>query len=227
MVTRQPVALSPLHHQHVELGAEMELSEGWQRPARYTSADDELEGLRAGVGICDVSPAGKLTVQGDGVDALLAAAFPDAGLLSVGQAARAGGDTALARLTHDEVWVTTAPNQAATMAQRLSRDAQGCVHTVDVTSARAAVRIVGPRSHMLLAAVTELAVAPSAFGDRRCAQSRFSEVHGTLVRLDTAELPDYTLYFGREYGDYMWESLLEAGERYHLTPFGTEALGKI
>ena len=227
MTDRQPIALSALHHQHVELGAEMELSDGWQRPVRYTSADDELERVKAGVGMCDVSSAGKLAVQGDGVDTLLAVAFPDTGGLSVGHAARSDGGIELALLADDEALVTTPPNQAQSLAERLAMDSKGCVHTVDVTSALAAVKIVGPRAHKLLAAVTELDVSPPAFGDKHCAQSRFAEVHGTLVRLDGGALPGYVLYFGREYGDYMWEALLEAGERYGLAPFGTEALDRI
>ena len=70
-------------------------------------------------------------------------------------------------------------------------------------------------------------MAPDAFPDASCAQSRFAEIHGTLVRLDAAGLPGYTLLFGREYGDYMWESIMETGERYGLAPFGLEALGRL
>ena len=70
-------------------------------------------------------------------------------------------------------------------------------------------------------------MARDAFDSGSSAQSQFAEIHGTLVRLDAAGLPAYTLFFGREYGDYMWESVLEAGERYGLVPFGTEALGRL
>ena len=222
----RPVALSPLHHAQVELGAEMELIDGWLRPARYGDADEELAAVRSAVGVCDVSPIGKLSLQGDGLDALMSKAFPDTTPPAVGQAARVDDDSAVARLAHDEALVTTS-SQTSRLEGRLSDLATGCAYVVDVTSALAAVRIAGPRAPDLLAALTELDVAPDALPDASSAQSRFAEIHGTLVRLDAAGLPGYTLLFGREYGDYMWESIMEAGERHRLAPFGTEALGRL
>ena len=219
----RPVALSPLHYRHVELGAEMELVDGWRRPVRYAPTDEELAAVRSGVGVCDVSPMGKLALLGDGLEELLSAVFPDIPLPSVGRAVRIDDGTTAARLARDEALVTT----AGVRSLRLTAGAAGCAHVVDVTSALAAVRIAGPRSPDLLAALTEMNAAPHAFGDGSCAQSQFAEIHGTLARLDAAGLPAYTLFFGREYGDYMWESIMEAGERYDLVPFGIEALGRL
>ena len=222
----RPVALSPLHGQHVELGAEMELVDGWLRPVRYTSADEELAAVRSGVAICDVSPMSKLALLGNGLDALLSAVLPKSAPLAVGRAAPVDDETLVARLARDEALVTTAAGLPPWLAERLDDDG-GCAHVVEVTSALAAVRIAGPRAPHLLAALTELNTAPDAFGDASCAQSSFAEIHGTLTRLDAAGLPAYTLFFGREYGDYMWESIVEAGGRYGLVPFGIEALGRL
>ena len=224
---RAPVALSPLHHAHVELGAEMELVDGWLRPTRYGGADEEVAGVRSAAGVCDVSPMGKLALQGDSLDAPLGSAFPASTPPAVGQVARVDEDTVVSRLAHDEALVTMAPSRSALLAERLSDASTGCAHVVDVTSGLAAVRIVGPRAPDALAALTELNVALDAFPDASCAQSRFAEIHGTLVRLDAAGLPGYTLLFGREDGDYMWEAIVEAGERYGLVPFGIEALGRL
>lgn len=222
----RPVALSPLHHRHVELGAQMELIDGWLRPMCYASADDELSAVRSGVGICDVSPMGKLSLLGE-VDALLSGVLPGRPLPAVGRSARIDDDGFVARIAHDEALVTTAVGGASAVEERLTESASGCAYVVDVTSALAAVRIVGPRAPELLAALTELDVRRDAFDDTSCAQSSFAEIHGTLVRLDAAGLPACTLFFGREYGDYMWESIMEAGERYGLVPFGIEALGRL
>ncbi len=225
--TSRPVALSPLHHQHVELGAEMELVGGWLRPARYASADEALAAVRSAVGVCDVSPIGKLSAMGSGLSGMLTGAFPDSPTPAVGRAVRADEEAVVARLTHDEALVMTASRRSTRLDETVAADAPGCAQVVDVTSGLAAVRIAGPRAPDLLAALTELDVSPDAFPDGSCAQSRFAEIHGTLVRLDAAGLPGYTLLFGREYGDYMWEAIIEAGERHGLVPFGTEALGRL
>ena len=183
------VALSPLHGEHVELGAEMELVDGWLRPVRYTSTDEELAAVRSGVGICDVSPMSKLALLGNGLDALLSAMLPESAPLAVCRAAPVDDETLVARLARDEALVTTAADRPPRLVERLTSGAAGCAHVVDVTSALAAVRIAGPRAPNLLAALTELNTAPDAFGDASCAQSSFAEIHGTLTRLDAAGLP--------------------------------------
>ena len=56
-----------MHHLHLELGAKMVEAGGWQRPAVYTTVDEEVERLRGAAGITDVSPDGKISLQGIGV----------------------------------------------------------------------------------------------------------------------------------------------------------------
>ena len=57
-----------------------------------------------------------------------------------------------------------------------------------------------------------------------CAQAKLAEIHGTVLRRDLGGLTSYDLYVGREYGVYMWDALMEAGEEHGLVPFGTEAM---
>jgi len=54
-----------------------------------------------------------------------------------------------------------------------------------------------------------------------------AEVHGTLLRIDTGGLPSFDLYFGREFGEYLWDALLEAGGEYSVAPFGIEAMARL
>ena len=157
---RRPVALSPLHHVHVELGAEMEPVDGWLRPARYGDTDEELAAVRSAVGVCDVSPMGKLSLQGNGLDALLGSAFPDAAPPAVGQAVRVVDETVVARLAGDEALVTTTTGRPERLGESAAGGVDGCAHVVDVTSALAAVRVVGAaNAPNLLAALTELDVS--------------------------------------------------------------------
>ena len=226
-----PIGLTAMHHLHVAHGATMVEQGGWQMPARYTSVDEETARLRDGVGICDISPAGKLSLQGEGLDPLLKAAFPGPAGLEIGRAQHAranGGPTALdvlaARLASDEALLLTSPGLAPALAEALGSHSTDCAHFVDVTSALAGARIVGPMSRGLLAAVTELDTSADAFPDLSCAQGKFAEVYGVLLREDLGDLLGYRFYFGRELGEYMWDVLLEAGEGYGVVPFGFEAL---
>ena len=70
-----PNRISSLHRRHLSLGAEMVVEGSWQRPAHYTSTQEELARVQSASGLCDISPIGKFLVQGDAIDALLKAAL--------------------------------------------------------------------------------------------------------------------------------------------------------
>lgn len=226
-----PVALSGMHTRHLGLGAFMPEGGGWQLPARYTSAEEEVERVRRAVGISDISDVGKLSVQGTDLDSLISTVHGEAGALEVGAIRRGhiddgagAGEVLLARLAGDELLVVTGPQAVSAVSESLSTAADGCLHVVDVTSGFAGVRIAGPLAQRLLEAVTELDLSPGAFADMACAQTSVAEIHGTILRRDAASLPGFDLYFSREYGEYMWDALMEAGEQHDASPFGTEAL---
>jgi len=227
MDTNHPIALSPMHQQQVEMGAVMELIDGWQRAVRYTSAVDELERVKTGVGIFDESPVGKLITQGMDLDNLLGTVFPSKRRVSVGTALQISNHTTLARIADDELWLIAKKEHLSSLTFQLEPYNENCIHSVDITSLLAAISIIGPHSSLLLSSVTELDLSPFNFKSGRCAQTEIAGVHCTLVRLDTADLPAYSLYFGREYGDYMWESLFEVGRNISITPSGTEAMAII
>ncbi len=234
MTSRNPVALTAMHHLHVALGATMVESDGWQRPARYTSVEDEIGRVRQAVGLCDVSPVGKLNLQGEDIDSLLAATMDGIGHVEIGRVGEGrlkrgerDQDVVVARLARDEVLLLTAPGQGASVSRSLGQALAGCAHVVDITSALAGVKIVGPQAHRLLAHVTEVDTSPATFPNMSCAQGMVAEIRGTLLRRDIGRLLSYELLFGREFGEYMWDVLLESGEEYGAAPFGIEALARL
>lgn len=231
----KPIALSAMHYRHLALGAVMVERDGWQRPARYASVKRELDQLREAVGLCDISPVGKLSVQGDDLDSALARAFGDARPPDVGAVQRRSVSSGcaqlpivLARLAHDEAMVFTEPGRAAAVSETLEQAADLCAHVVDVTSGLGGVRITGPSAHLLLAGVTELDAAPDALPNMSCAQTKIAEVHAVLLRLDVGSVcSSYEVYFGREFGEYMWDALLEAGDEHGAVPVGMEAMEEL
>lgn len=225
MQVRRPTARSATHYRHLELGAEMVEHEGWALPARYAGPEEEAARVREEVGITDMSPVGKIRLQGDSVDQALREALPDYQATSVGSifaTSDDASDTVVARLADDDCMVITGSASIDNVLDSLNMD--GCVHPVNVTSVLAAVRIIGPNTPAVLAGVTNLDLAPPYFPNLSCAQTMVAEIHGTIIRRDTGGLLSYDLFFGRDYGDHMWESLIDAGERHGLTPFGLEAL---
>ena len=225
MLSGQPAALSTMHHQHLELGAEMVESDGWMRPTRYTTAEEELTRIEDGSGLIDVSPVGKLRLQGEEVDSALVNAIKGYEGISVGMTVIAATDEdnlVIARLAMDDYLVVTAVGQADRVRETMNL--AGCAHAVDITSVLAAARIVGPNAASVLSGVTELDIDPAYFPDLTCTQAMVSEIHGTVIRRDIGSYLAYEVFFGRDYGEHMWESLTEAGEPHGLVPFGLETM---
>ena len=233
MAPPRPIALSALHHVHLALGAEMDEGYGWLRPVRYTNSEDECEAVRGGVGLCDTSPSGKLLLHGE-IDRYIMEGLQqggpeepgDAGLMQFTEDSGIG-DILAARLAADEALLVTAPNQSPMVAETLGSIADACAHSVDVTSARTGICVAGSAAQLTLAGVTETDTSPHSFPDLSCAQGSISQVHATVIRHDLGELACYYIYVDRAYGEYLWETLVEAGSRYGITPFGTAALSQL
>ena len=54
-----------------------------------------------------------------------------------------------------------------------------------------------------------------------------SEIHGTVIRRDIGSYLSYEIFFSRDFGEHMWESIMEAGEPYGLVPFGLETMAVV
>ena len=98
---------------------------------------------------------------------------------------------------------------------------------MDVTSGLAGLKIAGPRAQDVIASLTDLDLRERSMPDGSCAQAGFAQVHGTLLRLDIANVAAYELYVAREYGVYMWEVVLESLGDGVVVPFGHEALQRL
>ncbi|MCE2464971.1 MAG: aminomethyltransferase family protein [Dehalococcoidia bacterium] len=228
--------LTPMHHEHLSMGATMEERSGWLRPSVYTSVEDEMERAKSSVGISDISPAGKLLVQGAGAERLARKFLGGIGELQVGRAlagSRESGDgetfpVAVCPLAPEEMFVTCPPERRNSLVEALNAELAGVVNdnqtiVLDVTSSYAGINIAGPRSPDLLSKLTDLDLHPDGMPNLSSVQGQLAEVHGVLVRWDRGEEPGYNLYVAREYGVYVWEVLCDAGEEYGLAPVGVEA----
>ena len=228
MSSPQMLKLSAMHHRLLDMGAAMIGSDGWQVPARYTTADQELEQLRRTVGLCDISPTEKLSLQGTELESVLKDELADLVRLDVGEVRRASRpdlpSVLVAQLALDEIMVLGSRDEASSILAGLG---DLCAHAVDITSALAGVSIAGPSAHLVLAGITDLDVSEEALPHMSCAQGMFVKIHGTLLRVDLAGLPNYELYFGREFGEYVWNALLDVGEQHEVTAFGTEAMTRL
>ncbi len=211
------------------MGAHMVERDGWLQPAFYASADHEARILAEIIGICDVSPTGKLLLKGGDLSGFLNAVLSFDDSLAVGDVRKVSNPArgSLARLTADECLILCEPEAVADWISALGEPTRDRVYIIDQTSGLCGVRLVGPGSDALLSKLSEFDTSPGAFANMSCAQSRFAEIHGTIVRTDLGPLPSYDLFFSREFGEYAWDAIFEAGEEFGAAPVGLKATDRL
>ena len=131
-------------------------------------------------------------------------------------------------LARNHARLISSPGTAAAVQSHLEAVTQpaaasACVHLTDVTSSFTAVQIAGPRSRDLLRKLTALDLRPAQFPDLSCAQGSLANVHALVIRADIQTHLSYQVYYGREFGEYVWEALLDAGQEFGALPFGMAA----
>jgi sarcosine oxidase subunit alpha len=186
---------------------------GWETVEQFTSPDEEVRSVRESVGLSDMSWLGKLDVKGK--DTNLKSQIPN----------------------YESVWhlarghwlVTCEPQDADRVREELERlsTAANCLHVTDVTPVYAALLIAGPKSRDVLHKLTEIDVSDAAMPDLSCSQTGLAHVHSIVIRQDMGDLLAYRLLVGREYGEYIWDALMQAGQEEGIVPFGLEALRQI
>ncbi len=227
------VRRSPLDHAHRELGAQFRLVYGWELVASYRGAEQEQADLLDTGGICDVSDTGKLMVQGHkmlaGIPSMLGVENLSPG--TVRAWTEHGGDfpVTVSVLTGDEALIICAPHEEELVRDTAEKALSGCAHVTAVTSTRAGMLVMGPKSQRVLSKVVEFDTDPRAFPDGACAQGKAAGTHVLVMRTDAFGIPVYDLCVTRDHAEHLWDALLAAGRSEGVGPVGldaVEALGK-
>jgi sarcosine oxidase subunit gamma len=97
------------------------------------------------------------------------------------------------------------------IAARL-RAALGDIHAAvtDVSEARTAIAVAGPRARELLAKGTSIDLHPRVFGPGRCVQTGFAGAN--IILRQTDELPSFELLVLNSFAEHLW-LWLEGGAR--------------
>jgi len=227
---KTPVRVSAMYRRQLAQHATFKDDAGWQVAEVYTSADGEAAEAGRGVGLHDASACGKLGVRGDDLAALvttLTGREPP----PIGSAARVeldGGAALLCRLAADELLLLTRPGDLASVESMVAKTAEtvGCAHVTDLTSAFAAVDLIGPRVIALLERLLPLDLSEAAMPPLAVIQGELALVHAIVLRWD-GRLPAFRIMVAREYGEFVWDSLRDAGHDLGLTLVGAAARARL
>jgi sarcosine oxidase subunit alpha len=231
-----PIRRTPMHACHEKRGARFLNAGFWKRPYSYGNPQDEATHVRNKLGMIDVSTLGKIELSGPDVLDFLHFMLPGkyAGL-------QVGKTRYVTMITEDGIFYedgtlshieqgryylsTTTGNQDAIVSRFwwwITTDHFN-IQLKNVSSAYAAVNVAGQSARKFLQKVVEIDMSNDAFGYMTCRNTRIGSVPVMLFRIGfTGEL-SYEIHYPAEYGESMWEFLLEEGKPFELKPFGVEA----
>jgi sarcosine oxidase, subunit alpha len=243
-----PVRRTPMHAWHDAHGAVFEDVGQWKRPWYYPGSGEdmaaavarEVRAARTGVGILDASTLGKIDIQGPDAAELLNRIYTNAwsqlpigrcryGLM-LGEDGMVFDDGVTTRLGERHFLMSTTSGGAARVLAWLEEWLQTewpelKVYCTSVTEQWATIAISGPDSRALLTELApEIDVAAEAFPHMSMCEGHVRGVLARVFRISfTGEL-GFEIQVPAGSGLPVWEACIEAGKKYRITPYGTEAM---
>lgn len=233
----EPVKYTPMHDWHVQRGAKMMNAGLWKRPEHYGDPAAEVLGTRNHLGIIDVGTLGKLHLTGKDVPQLLERLYTNKwgklgeGRVRYGVMCNEEGivsdDGVSANLGNDRWYMTATTGGASAVYETIEWYLQSGwtydVHVINMTDHYAAMNLTGPHAREMLQPLTDIDLSNAAFPYMAARQGKVAGVPAIVMRIGfTGEL-GYEMHVPAGYGLYLWETLLEAGKKHNIIPFGVEA----
>ncbi|WP_163650055.1 sarcosine oxidase subunit alpha [Modicisalibacter sp. 'Wilcox'] len=246
-----PERYTALHQWHVEHGAEFEDVGQWKRPwyfprtvngkkeSMHEAVARECLAVRQGVGILDASTLGKIDIQGPDAREFLGRIYTNKwaklapGRVRYGLMCKDDGmlmdDGTTSCLGDNHFLMTTTTGGAAGVLEWLEIWHQTEwpeleVYFNSVTDHWATMTVTGPEARQLLAEITDIDLDKEAFKFMDWKEGNVAGVPARVFRISfTGELA-FEINVQANYAMHVWKTLFEHGEKYDLTPYGTETM---
>lgn len=239
-----PERLTPLHERHKAAGARFMQAGAWLRPEYYpvpskTRAEairEEVKAVRTAVGLIDVGTLGKMEVYGPDAGEFLERVYTGRfANMKVGTTRYAVmldesgviiDDGVVARLSEQMFYFTTTTSGSVAVYRELTRLNTMWrlnVGIVNATGAYGAINLAGPRSREVLAALTDLDVSEQAFPFLAVREGLVAGIPARLMRVGFVGEIGYEIHVPADCTLHVWDSMMEAGKRFGIRPFGVEA----
>ncbi len=243
-----PERVTATHDWHVARGAVFEDVGQWKRARYYPQGDEDMEAavlrecaaVRTGVGILDGSTLGKIDVQGPDAGILMDRLYTNLmsslkpGRVRYGVMCGTDGmvidDGTALRLADDRFLALTTTGGAARVLDWMEEWLQTewpdlRVSVTSVTEQWSTFPVVGPQSRAIIGALfPQVDVSNAAFPFMSWQDARLDGVPVRLARISFSGELAFEVYVNPWYAKAVWERIIEAGQPYGITPYGTETM---
>jgi len=150
--------------------------------------------------------------------------------LMLGENGMVMDDGVTARLGEHHFLMTTTSGNAAPVLQHMEEYLQTewpdlDVRLTSVTEQFATISLSGPNARRLLAELTnDIELSPNALPHMGFAEGTVAGVPARVFRISFTGESSYEINVPASYGMAVWNAVFTAGEKYDITPFGTEAM---
>jgi aminomethyltransferase len=224
---------TPLHDEHVALGARLVPFAGFEMPIQYKGIVEEHRAVRERAGLFDVSHMGELELEGPGaLEAANALVTNDLERVSDGQAMYTCAcnergtildDLIVYRRSRERVLVVCNASNREKMAEVFEAGTAGRCRYRDASDDTALLALQGPRAlEVLSAAGVDFDVA-SALPGFRFRDAKVAGVACTVARTGYTGEDGVELFVPNAGARTLFRSLVEAGRAFGLEPVGLGA----
>jgi len=244
----EPIRTTSIHSWHVAHGALFEDVGQWKRPWYYPKKNEniheavnrEVRAIRNSVGMLDASTLGKIDILGPDAPTLLNWLYSNAwSKLEVGKC-RYGlmldengmvfDDGVTVRLGDNHFLMHTTTGNAARVLAWMERWLQTewpdlKVYLTSVTDHWATTALVGPNSRDVLKAIcSDIDFDDQAFPFMSYRRGTVAGIPANVMRISFSGERSYEINVAAQDGLKLWQTVYETGERYGITPYGTETM---
>jgi aminomethyltransferase len=228
----QSLNRTPLHGEHVALGAKLVPFAGFEMPVQYpTGITAEHRTVRDAAGLFDVSHMGEFMVRGpQALDLVQRVTVNDASRIEVGQAQysamcfESGGmvdDLLVYRYADRYMLVVNAGNHAKDWSWITSRAAGLDVELEDASEDTALLALQGPAAREILRPLVDVNLDAVVY--YRFETGAVAGVPATIAGTGYTGEDGFELYLPAQHAVRVWRALLEAGRGARLLPTGLGA----
>ena len=244
--------LTPLHDRMTAARAVFGAACGWERPNYFGTPENpaltfgkpgwfdavaaEVAAVTTSAGIADLSILAKFRVTGPEtqsfLDTLGANTPPPPGRIGLTHALTpAGGVTSeftIARLADTQACLTCAAAAEEIDADLLRRHTQDFDVTLEnVTEKIAILALMGPKSRVILASLTDTGLSATAFPWLSAQYITVADIPVTALRLSYVGELGWELHCAADHAPALYDAVQAAGARHGITPFGAYAMNSM
>ena len=243
-----PQRFTPMHASHVAKGADFEVVGQWMRPWYFPQKGEDMHAAvqresyvaRTGLAMMDASTLGKIDIQGPDAREFLNRVYTNAWLKLAPGKCRYGlmcdengmiiDDGVTACINDQHFVMTTTTGGAASVYTHLETWLQTewpdlNVYLTSVTDHWSTTAVVGPKARRLMEKVCDdIDFSADNFKFMDWREGTVLGVPARVMRISFSGELAYEINVQANYGRYIWDQVMDIGQEWAITPYGTETM---